>query len=100
MYLKCLCGKHLSDTAHPNETEYLLVSTLSQEKLQDLVDKEVAENAVVDMWPEHWEESGTEELWKCSECNRLYFNIFDSVENIIDYKIEQKGLDNQVPGRD
>jgi hypothetical protein len=94
VHLKCLCGNYLSDAGHPNETEYLLVSTSSQEKLQDLVDEEVADNAIVDMWPEHWEDSGAAEIWKCCECKRLYFNVLGSIEEVIVYKIEQQGLVN------
>jgi hypothetical protein len=93
MFLKCLCGNVMTNTGYPNSVEHLLVSTSSQEKLQDLVDEEVTNNAVVDMWPEHWEESGSAVVWKCYECERMYFNAWDDIEKIIVYKIEQQGID-------
>jgi hypothetical protein len=92
MQFECLCGTMLSDTASPNDTEHLLISSRSIERLQDLVDDELAKDGVVDMWPEHWDECGAIEVWKCHKCNRLYVQPRESPEKIIVYSIEKIGL--------
>ena len=104
MYLKCICGYIIHNIAYPGKIEHLLLSSHAQEKLQDLVDCEVKENGKVDMWPEHWEDSGTEEVWHCFKCNRLYIGINNVSENwkdrVLVYKLEQEGIANQPTGLD
>ncbi len=92
MQIECACGLMLSNTGQPNDVECLLVPSRSIEKLQDLIDEEVATNGSVDMWPEHWEESGAIEVWRCRQCGRLYFNANKSRENIVVYNIEKTGI--------
>jgi len=92
MYLKCSCGNVMNDIAGPNTVEHVLLSDYAQERLQDLVDKEVATNGQVDLWPEHWDEAGSIDVWKCQDCDRLYFNARGKKEDIVVYKIEKKGL--------
>jgi hypothetical protein len=65
MYLKCLCGAVLDDIGSPNDVEHELVSFHSKEKLESLVNNEIKEDGKVDMWPEHWEDSGSIITWKC-----------------------------------
>lgn len=90
MFLQCECGQMLNDNAFPNNVQHLLLTTYAQERLQDSVDKEVIADKVVDMWPEHWEESGVINVWKCFVCNRLYLNVGNENEDIIVYKVEKK----------
>lgn len=92
MYLKCECGNVLTDTAAPNDVEHILLSYSIMERLQDKVDNEVATHGSVDSWPEHWEESGAMEVWKCPECGRLYLNPRGETEKVVVYKLEKKGL--------
>jgi hypothetical protein len=92
MYLKCLCGNVMTNVASPNDVEHVLLSDRVQERLQDLVDQEVSTNGKVDLWPEHWEEAGSIDVWKCPDCGRLYFNATGKVEDIVVYNIEKKGL--------
>ncbi len=92
MFLKCLCGNTMSDIASPNGVEGKYLDDYTQEKLQDLVDEEVRNEKVVDMWAEHWEDAGSTIVWKCPNCERLYLNAEGEPENITVYKIERKGL--------
>jgi hypothetical protein len=90
----------MSDIGYPSKVENSLLNTFAMEKLQDLVDREVSENGEVDMWPEHWEESGAIDVWKCLECNRLYLGVKGKPENVVVYKTEQTGIDpdSNIPG--
>src|SRR4051812_46429176 len=72
MILVCTCGTVLSDAGAPNDTEHLLISNRSIERLQDLVDAQVQGDGVVDEWPEHWEDCGALEAWICHACKRIY----------------------------
>ena len=92
MFIKCLCGQVLNDTAAPNDVEHILMSYQAMERLQDLADEEVAAEGAIHCWPEHWEVSGAIKIWKCGTCSRLYFGIGGKPEKIIIYKIEQTGL--------
>ncbi len=104
MYLKCICGYVMHDIVFPGKIEHLLLSSHAQEKLQDLVDKEADNNTTIDMWPEHWEDAGAEEVWHCFKCNRLYIGINNSSEDwkekVLIYKLEQEGINNQPTGLD
>ncbi|QDU20338.1 hypothetical protein [Urbifossiella limnaea] len=91
MFLRCICGNSLDDIASPSPTVRHVLTDTGIEKLQDAVDQEVAENGIVDMWPEHWETAGTQEVWLCSACERLYIGVNGS-EPIRVYKLEQVGL--------
>jgi hypothetical protein len=84
----------MSNSGHPNDVEYLLVGTREQEKLQHLADSEVSKDGRIDLWPEHWEDSGAKVLWNCVECGRLYLNATEDLGEIIVYKIEKQGLSN------
>ena len=72
MKVVCKCGFVMSDSGSPNDMEHLLISDRQVEVLQDLVDSEVAADGEVQMWPEHWEESGATEILKCEQCGRLH----------------------------
>jgi hypothetical protein len=61
------------------------------ERLQELVDKQVEKEGVVDMWPEHWEQSGAIDVWKCFQCKRLFFSPKGEPEKIVIYSIEKIG---------
>src|SRR5689334_11028518 len=98
MNIRCLCGESLSDAASPNDIEHVLLSDSVVEKFQDLADEEVATAGVVDSWPEHWEDAGSIELWKCYNCHRLYMNVRGKPEDIIVYSVEQTGLDPERTG--
>jgi hypothetical protein len=92
MYLKCECGTVLSDVASPNDVEHLLLSYRAKERLQDLVDDEVASDGTIRMWSEHWEQSGAIDVWRCPDCVRLYFNARGAPSEIIVYRLERRGL--------
>lgn len=76
----------------PNDTEHLVISNRSMERLQDLVDAEVERDGVVDEWPEHWERCGATEVWKCHVCNRLYVSPRGPKKEVIVYEIEKTGI--------
>ncbi len=88
MFFKCECGQILNDIGYPNNVEHFLVNAYDRERLEHLVDKEVAENQVIDMWTEHWDESGAIPTWRCYVCERLYLNIGNGKEIIV-YKVEK-----------
>jgi hypothetical protein len=92
MDLKCACGNVMSDVGSPNETEHLLVSSRSIERLQDSVDTEVESDKIVDGWPEHWEKSGATEVWKCHVCKRLYISPKGTPSKVVVYAIEKIGV--------
>ena len=92
MYLKCECGTVLSDVASPNDVEHLLLSYRAKERLQDLVDDEVASDGTIRMWSEHCEQSGAIDVWRCPDCVRLYFNARGAPSEIIVYRLERRGL--------
>jgi hypothetical protein len=92
MHLKCECGNVMTDIASPNDIEHLLLSYRAKEKLQDLVDAEVAKAGEIRMWPEHWEEAGAIDVWRCPDCSRLYLNARKAPSEIVVYKLERKGL--------
>jgi hypothetical protein len=93
MNFECLCGTILNNTGCPNAIEHRLLSSQSQENIQDLVDGEVRENGRVDMWFEHWEESKSSIVWKCYECGRLYIDAEGDPEKVVVYQIEQQGIE-------
>lgn len=85
----------MSDVGAPNDIEHKLISNRSEEKFQHLVEQEVAQNnARIDMWPEHWDDAGAVDVWKCSQCHRLFYNAYGKPEEIIIYNVEQHGLDS------
>ncbi len=92
MYITCLCGNTIDNVGSPNDSEHLLLNSYATERLQDVVDKEVSENKSVDMWPEHWDESGAIEVWKCIWCGRLLFHPKGNPKEVLVYKLETKGL--------
>ncbi len=92
MKLECSCGNLMNDVGYPNDTECLLVCAGSLERLQDLVDNEVEGSGTVAMWPEHWDECGATEVWKCYKCGRLYINPKGPAEKVIVYAIEKIGI--------
>jgi hypothetical protein len=92
MQLECICGNVMSDIGSPNETEHFLISNRSVERLQDLVDAQVVNDGIIDEWPEHWEQSGAIEIWKCYTCKRLYFYPKGSPDDVVVYKIEKTGI--------
>ena len=92
MFLQCLCGHVMNDIASPNEVQHLLISDAVMERMQDLVDREVAAEGAEDLWPEHWEESGAIPTWKCHHCQRLLVGVGGKPEDIVVYKVEQKGI--------
>ncbi len=92
MELKCICGNVMSDIGSPNDTEHLLISNRSVERLKDLVDSQIERNGIVDEWPEHWEQSGALEVWKCYACKRLYMSPKGPADEIIVYKMEKTGI--------
>lgn len=89
MYLKCLCGNIMNDVGAPNVVEHLLLNYSAMERLQDLVDKEVSTSSEVSLWPEHWEEAGAITVWRCPNCDRLYFDPKNDNKNMVVYKIEK-----------
>ncbi len=82
----------MSDVAAPNDIEHLLLSYRAKERLQDLVDAEVAKSGRIDLWPEHWESAGAVDVWRCPNCGRLYFNPRGSASEVTVYRFERKGL--------
>jgi hypothetical protein len=95
MRFPCLCGNGLSNAGQPNETEHFLISNRAVEELQNLADAEVSAKGVIDDWPEHWEDSGAVEVWKCSACNRLYVfphGSFD-FDKVVVYQVERVGIE-------
>jgi hypothetical protein len=95
MIIKCVDGHTMDDIAAPNEVEHLLLDYQAKEQLQDLVDEECGSVGSVDMWPEHWKESGAVEVWKCPSCARLYVNPKGKPGDVVIYKIERIGLPEQ-----
>ena len=92
MYLKCDCGLVLNDIASPNDVEQIMLSDRAKERLQDLVDVEVERERKISMWPEHWEDAGAIDVWRCPNCGNLYFNARGAQSEIIVYRFERKGL--------
>jgi hypothetical protein len=90
MFLKCACGTVLDDIAAPNSVEHLLLSYAAMEKLEGLVDEEVEAHGVVNEWPEHWENAGAVDVWRCHHCGRLHFNAKGAREDRVVYAIEQQ----------
>jgi hypothetical protein len=93
MRLKCICGHTMTDIAHPNSIEHLLLDAYAQEQLENLLDKEVAENGKIDLLSDHFDEVKAIDVWKCNACERLYVNAHGNPEDIIVYSIEQRGVD-------
>jgi hypothetical protein len=94
--LRCVCGHTIDDIAAPNDVEHLLVNYRAMERLQDLVDEECAADGSIDLWPEHWEESGAVEVWKCPFCERLYVDPKAEPEDVVVYSIKRIGLPPQT----
>jgi len=92
MRFECKCGNLLNDVGYPNDTEHFLLNTRSIERFQDLVDDEVSKEGQVEMWPEHWEQSGAVVIWKCHQCGRLYVNPGGRPQEVVVYSIERIGL--------
>jgi len=93
MRFRCVCGRTLSNSGVPNAIEHLFISSYGIEKLQDLVDVQSEENrGPTDDWPENWEDSEAIEVWKCSDCQRLYFSPSEGFESTVVYKVEQIGI--------
>ena len=92
MRFPCLCGNSLSNAGQPNETEHVLLSSRSVEHLQNLADAEVSAKGIINDWPWHWEESGAIEVWKCSDCQRLYMSPGKGFDKVVVYKVEQVGI--------
>jgi hypothetical protein len=92
MELKCICGNVMSDIGSPNDTEHLLISNRSMERLQDSVDAQVDRDGIIDEWPEHWEHSGGTEVWKCHVCKRLYVSPKGPPDQVVVYAIERVGF--------
>jgi hypothetical protein len=86
----------MTDVASPNDIEHLLLSYRAMEKLQDLVDSEAAKEGRIRMWPEHWEQAGAVDVWKCPDCGRLYLNVRGPASEVIVYRFEKKGLDDET----
>ncbi|MCI0705471.1 MAG: hypothetical protein L0241_30800 [Planctomycetia bacterium] len=93
MKFPCLCGRILSNAGSPNNTEHVLLSSVGVERLQDLIAEQfaTAQGKVV-LWADSWEESGAIEVWKCSDCQRLYVSPKDGFDKVVVYKIEQVGI--------
>jgi hypothetical protein len=87
MKFACECGQLLGNTASPIGLECIFLDDFAKEKMQDLVDEEVAKDGSVDMWREHWRETATV-VWKCFKCQRLYFNMKNGGEITV-YKVEK-----------
>jgi len=92
MNLTCICGNGMTNGGSPNDTQHLLISDRSIEKLQDLVDGQVRTDGVIDEWPEHWENSGATEVWMCYGCKRLYVRPTGPRDQVIVYSIEKVGI--------
>jgi hypothetical protein len=94
MRFTCFCGNSLSNTGQPNDIEHVLLSSRGIERLQDLADAEVSTEGTINEWPEHWEESGAIDVWKCSGCNRLY--VFprgsSDFDKVVVYSVECVGI--------
>jgi hypothetical protein len=82
----------MTDVASPNDIENLLLDYRAMERLQDLVDAEVAQSREIDLWPEHWEKAGAIVVWRCPNCQRLYFNARGPASEVTVYRFERKGL--------
>ncbi len=94
MFFPCICGWTMTNVASPNDIEHVLLSDRVSENLENLVDQECATVGSIDSWPEHWEESGAIDVWRCPVCERLYFNATGDPSEVVVYKIERKGLSN------
>ena len=56
------------------------------------MDAQVEKEGIVDEWPEHWEDSGATEVWKCHVCKRLYMSPKGPRDKVIVYAIEKIGI--------
>jgi hypothetical protein len=92
MRMICVCGTMLSNVGQPNDTEHLMMTSKSIETLQDLADEEVAKEGTIDLWPEHWEQNGAVEVWKCHKCDRLYVDPNGPADQVVVYAIEKIGV--------
>jgi len=88
----CLCGNGLSNAGSPNDTEHFLLSSRSIERLHDVVAVQLASGGRLDLSSDSWEKAGAIEVWKCSDCQRLYVSPNDGFEKVVVYKIEQVGV--------
>lgn len=95
MYLRCLCGQFLSNSESPNVVEHFLVSDAGKERLQNAVDGELSDDGEIDMWPEHWEDAGVVDVWRCPVCERLYLNASGPADGVVVYRVEKRGLEGQ-----
>ncbi|MBN9119296.1 MAG: hypothetical protein J0I06_09065 [Planctomycetes bacterium] len=91
MKFPCLCGRTLSNAGSPNLTEHFLLSSVGVERLQDLINEYTAHGRFTE-WADSWEESGAIEVWKCSDCQRLYVSPKDGFDKVVVYKVEQVGI--------
>jgi hypothetical protein len=92
MYLECFCGRVMFNTGSPNGIEHVLLYDYALEKLQALVNAEVDKDGTVDLWPEHREDSGALNVWKCPDCQRRYISPDGEKEKVIVYTIERRGM--------
>lgn len=92
MRFPCLCGRGLSDAGSPSHTEHYLISSGGVERLYVAVATALAARGGIDLSSDSWEEAGAIEVWKCSDCQRLYVSPKDGFDKCVVYKIEQVGV--------
>lgn len=66
----CLCGRVLSNSAVPNDVEYLLVSDHTLDRVCMMTDTMKAIDAIIDESPS---------VWKCPGCGRMA--VFDQPDS-------------------
>jgi hypothetical protein len=92
MRFPCLCGRGLSDAGSPNLTEHYLLSSVGVERLYTVVADQFAARGRIDLSSDSWEDAGAIEVWKCSDCQRLYVSPKDGFDKVVVYKVEQVGI--------
>jgi hypothetical protein len=75
MFLRCPCGYTLTDVASPGCIPHKLLTDLGVERLQDAVDREVAERGAVQSWFDHFKQAAAIETWVCPRCLRLFVHV-------------------------
>lgn len=99
MFIRCLCGYTLTNSACPGRIVHLLLCSHGVERLQDAVDQEVEAQGVVEGWPEHWDTAWAAESWLCPRCNRLYVGM-NGAGPIRVFALERVGIDPECTGFD
>jgi hypothetical protein len=89
----------LTNVASPGRIVHYLLSEHAIERLQDAVDKEVAENETVDLWPEHWDTARATQAWLCPQCSRLYIGLGSSGPVRV-FTLERVGFESLLTGLD